>query len=200
MNHLLLALFLSSYIIELMKKIATLIKSCSHLDYVAQVLNPKEQADIKPNDYQLGRFLRLGLDTVGVVYDTELFNPNSLSMSTQKEEIGIFAPDLQNEVDVLLKVLLLGKFPNNQKLPTETLEAGLEVYQMNHEEIKNFHVTSDGKVQVRYLLNLNNFGNKLSPGLFNCISGQLKGLLSPNQFKVIEVIERDLLWSHLCRN
>ncbi len=185
-----------------MKKIATIIRSSSHLEYVAQVINPKKEAGLTPLDYTLGSFLLLGQKTVGVVYDTELFNPHSLSLTSQKEEFHTFVPDLQDEVDVLLKVLMLGTLENdcgNQNLPTETLEPGLEVCQMSNEQIKNFHLTKEGKVQVRYLLNLNNFGNKLSPGLFNCISAKLKPLLPVEQFKIIEVIERDLLWTHLCR-
>lgn len=184
-----------------MKKIATIIRSSSHLEYIAQVINPKKEAGLTSLDYTLGSFLLLGKKTVGVVYDTELFNPHSLSLSSQKEELPYYAPDLQDEVDILLKVLMLGTLENgqgNQNLPTETLEPGLEVYQMTDAQIQNFHLSPAGKVQVKYLLNLNNFGNKLSPGLFKCIVTKLKPLLPLEQFKIIEVIERDLLWSHLC--
>lgn len=185
------------------KKIATIIKSSSHLEYIAQVINPRKEYNLKASDYALGTFLLIGHKTVGIIYDTELFNPHSLSLSAQKEEIRIFAPDLQDEVDILLKILLLGHLEaasGDQNLPTEPLEPGLDVNIMNKEQIKLFHLTTDSKLQVRYLLNLNNFGNKLNPGLFNCISKQLKSLLNPNQFKIIELIERDLLWTHLCGN
>jgi hypothetical protein len=184
-----------------MKKVATIIRSTSHLEYVAQVINPKEEVGVSSADYALGRFLLLGKKTVGVVYDTELFNPHSLSLSSQKEEIHIYAPDFQDEVDILLKILLLGTLEEaggDQSLPTQPLEPGTEVVQMSPEQIKSFHLTEAGKVQVRYLTNLNNFGSKLNPGLFKCINAQLKGLISQEQYKVLEVIERNLLWTSVC--
>lgn len=182
-----------------MKKIATIIKSTSHLDYIAQVINPREQSQIQSSDYALGSFVLVGPQIVGVIYDTELFNPNSLTLSSQKEEFPVYAPDLQDEVDVLLKILLLGSLPESfgvQELPTEALEAGMEVCTMQPEEIKNFHLNEQQKPQVKYLVNLNNHSVKLSPGLFNCISVQLKRLFSPEQYKIIEVIERNLQWTN----
>ena len=88
----------------------------------------------------------------------------------------------------------------NQNLPTEPLESGSSVKTMNQEQIKNFHLTPNHKLQIRYLLNLNSFGNKLNPGLFGCITKQLKTLLNPSQFQILELIERDLLWQNLCPN
>lgn len=185
-----------------MKRIATIIKSVSHLDYVAQVINPRVQSQITNADYSLGSFVLIGAKSVGVIYDTELFNPNSLTLSSQKEQVTIFAPDLRDEVDVLLKILLLGSLEKNngkQELPTESLDAGMEVVRMTDESVKTFHLNSEGKPQVRYLTNLSNHAVKLNPGLFSCISSQLKGLFTPAQFSVIEVIERNLQWTNLAK-
>lgn len=185
-----------------MKKIATIIKSTSHIEYVAQVINPKKTSGIESKDYCLGRFVLIDQKYVGIIYDTELFNPNSLTLSSQKEDNNIFAPDLQDEVEVLLKILLLGNLlgqSSKQDLPVESLEAGMEVIQMEEEQIKNFHLI-DQKVQVRYLSNLNNFGSKLNPGLFKAISAQLKNFLDPEQYKIIKTIERNLEWLMVCQN
>ncbi|MDJ0626413.1 MAG: hypothetical protein QNJ31_08635 [Candidatus Caenarcaniphilales bacterium] len=182
------------------KKIATIIKSISHIEYVAQVINPKEQVGLTSSDYKLGSFVLIGAKYVGLIYDTEIFNPNSLTLSSQKEEFEIFIPDYQDEIDILLKILVLGELDNNianQGLPSRALEAGMEVSQMSPNQIKDFHLSPENKVQVKYHSSLNNFGSKLNPGLFKLISEQLKALLSPEQYKIIEVIERNLLWTVL---
>ncbi|MDX1919322.1 MAG: hypothetical protein SFU25_01145 [Candidatus Caenarcaniphilales bacterium] len=184
-----------------MKKIANIVKSTSHIEYVAQVINPKKTVGIESADFCLGRFVLIDKKHVGIVYDTELFNPNSLTLSAQKEDNNIYAPDLQDEVEVLLKILLLGNLndkKSKQDLPVEALEAGMEVVQMSDEQIKDFHLI-DEKVQVRYLSNLNSFGSKLNPGLFKAISAQLQKFLSPEQYKIIKTIERNLEWLMVCQ-
>jgi|LakMenE18May11ns_1017448.scaffolds.fasta_scaffold9925512_1 hypothetical protein len=187
-----------------MKKIGTVIKSNSHLEYVVQLLNPR--TNLAASDYALGAFVIIGDKTVGIIYDTELSNPNNLIISSQKEELKVYAPDLQDEIDILLKVLLLGTIETNnnlisgnQNIPSELLEAGIEVKQASIEQIKQFHFSQEDKVQVKYLVNLNNFGSKLNPGLFRCISSQLKNILSEEQYRIIETIERNLLWTSLCK-
>jgi hypothetical protein len=119
------------------KKIATIIKSSSHLEYIAQVLNPKEEAGLKSLDYALGTFLLIGPKTVGIIYDTELFNPHSLSLSSQKEELKVFAPDLQDEVDILLKVLLLGHLEDN--LGNQNFLISLPIHTQSLEQMRQIH-------------------------------------------------------------
>ena len=179
-----------------MKEIATVLRSSSHLEYTAQVINPRKFMDIKPLDYALGNFVLLGEQTIGIIYDTELFNPNSLTLNSQKEDQQIFAPDLLDEVDILLKILLLGsihKTYGDQNLPTETLETGLKIYNLPADKLKTFHQNQAAELQMKYLVNL----GELSPGLFKCIADQLQKVLSESQFKIVQLIERDLWWNQL---
>lgn len=182
-----------------MKKIANIIKSTSHLDYIAQVINPLDRSGVLPADYALGNFVLIGKNTVGLIYDTELFNP-SLILSSQKEQTEIYAPDLRDEVDILLKILLLGIIENNygdQNLPAEVLEAGAYIWLMEKNAIKDFHFTSDGHFQVKYLNNLNSYGNKLNPSLFSLIVKQLRNLLNTEEIQILETIEQNLLWNKM---
>lgn len=182
-----------------MKRIANIIKSVSHLDYTAQVINPREHSGILPADYALGNFVLIGKNTVGLIYDTELFNP-ALILSSQKEQIEVFAPDLRDEVDILLKVLLLGIFENNagnQNLPSEILTAGADVWLMEKNNIRDFHFSEDKQFQVKYLNNLNSYGNKLNPSLFSLINRQLKSLLNQEESQILDIIEQNLLWNNM---
>jgi hypothetical protein len=182
-----------------MKKIANIIKSASHIDYTAQVINPIDRSGVLPTDYALGNFVLIGKNTVGLIYDTELFNP-SLILSSQKEQIEIYAPDLRDEVDILLKILLLGIIENNhgdQNLPSQVLEAGSDIWLMEKNMIKDFHCSPEGHFQVKYLSNLNSYGNKLNPSLFSLIVKQLNNLLKTEEIQILEIIEQNLLWNKM---
>lgn len=191
--------------VECVKKIGIVLRSSSHVDYTVQVLNPRDELSV--SDYSLGRFLSVGdRGIVGVVYDTEVFNPNLLTISSHTERPSQFIPDLLNEVDILLKVLVLGKIETgknygNQEFPPEPLEAGTAVFLLEKNNVLNFHFDENKRFQMRYLTNLKEFGSKLNPGLFRRVSSQLKEILKEKnmerEVRLIDAIERDLMWERL---
>ncbi|HEY9886661.1 MAG TPA: hypothetical protein V6C96_05295, partial [Vampirovibrionales bacterium] len=73
-----------------MKKIATILRSASHEEYIAQIINPKKQFEIETKDYQLGSFVRIANNKIGLIVDAELSNPNSLTLTSQKEDFQVF--------------------------------------------------------------------------------------------------------------
>jgi hypothetical protein len=132
-------------------------------------------------------------DVVGLIYDTEVANPNALNFSNQKEIWDVYAPDMIQETYVLLKVLLLGRLVDDhgdQDIPSTTIAAGTDVVALLPEEVRDFHLTSDGSVQLKYINNLS--VHKTS--LLQLISRQLEGSLSDYHMRVIRAIERNLLW------
>src|SRR5437588_5550099 len=101
---------------ELMNKIAKIVKSNSHVDYVARVVDELD-ADSPPSreDYGFAQFVSVpvaeGEDVVGVVYDTQLVNPEYGSFGprlSSHADLKILSPDFLHEQGVLLGVLLVG--------------------------------------------------------------------------------------------
>ena len=99
-----------------MKKVAKIVKSNSHVDYVARVVDELD-ADSPPSreDYGFAQFVSVpvaeGEDVVGVVYDTQLVNPEYGSFGprlSSHADLKILSPDFLHEQGVLLGVLLLG--------------------------------------------------------------------------------------------
>jgi hypothetical protein len=99
-----------------MSKIAKIVKSNSHVDYVARVIDELD-ADEPPSteDYGFAQFVAVpvaeGEEAVGVVYDTQLVNPEYGSFGprlSSHAELKVLSPDFLHEQGVLLGILLVG--------------------------------------------------------------------------------------------
>ena len=96
-------------------KVAKIVKSNSHVDYVGRVIDELD-ADAPPRteDYGFAQFVRLpinNLEVIGVVYDTQLINPeygNFGPRLSPPPDLSILSPDYLNEQGVLIGILLLG--------------------------------------------------------------------------------------------
>lgn len=178
-----------------MSRIAIIFKSQSHQLYTAQVINPLPD-EVKFNDITLGNLVKID-NIVGLVCDTEIYNPNGLINSQQKEDIFLHAPDLKQEVDVYLKVLIIGYEENNgqfiQEVPSNIIEAWTDIYLLTDQEVKEFHL-KDNKLQVKYLPQLAGQFPELNISIFKIIKKKLESLLTKEQLDILHVIERNMLW------
>src|SRR5215831_7399305 len=115
--------------------IGKIVKSNSHVDYAGLVYNELETAETpKSDDYMFGQFVRVphnGVETVGVIYNSLLINPEfgnyGPRLSTPPENNAIFSPDYINEQGVLIGILLIGwrkDSQNQQRIPRAVLPAG----------------------------------------------------------------------------
>src|SRR5256714_1843793 len=99
-----------------MSRIAKIVKSNSHVDYVARVIDELDADEPPaPEDYGFAQFVAVplaeGEEAVGVVYDTQLANPDYGSFGprlSSHAELKVLSPDFLHEQGVLLGILLLG--------------------------------------------------------------------------------------------
>ena len=99
-----------------MSRIAKIVASNSHVDYVARVVDELDAEEPPaPEDYGFAQFVRVpvaeGQEVVGVVYDSQLSNPDYGSFGprlSSPTELRVLSPDVLNERGVLLGILLLG--------------------------------------------------------------------------------------------
>src|SRR5947208_9894889 len=134
-----------------MKKVAKIVKSNSHVDYVARVVDELD-ADAPPSaeDYGFAQFVAVPLkddeEAVGVIYDTELVNPEYGSFGprlSSRADLKILSPDFLHEQGVLLGILLLGRRTRGSKLegvwvnhhgvPRAVVPVGQDVLRMTDE-------------------------------------------------------------------
>ncbi len=149
-----------------MVKIAKIVKSNSHVDYVGRVIDTLDASEPpSPDDYGFAQFVSMPLEgaggeVVGVVYDTQLVNPDYGSLGPRlspREEIAVLSPDYLNEQGVLVGVLLLGwrqeeggKSVTRQGVPRRVVPVGQDVFRMTDEDVRAFHLGADGRVHLHY--------------------------------------------------
>ena len=188
-------------------KIAKIIKSNSHIDYVGRVIDSLDVADPPTaEDFGFANFVKLpfedGIEIIGVIYNSILINPEYANYGPRlspKPELGNFSPDYLNEQGFLIGILLLGTKDRDGKIshgvPHRVVPAGLEVYKLNGEAVKHFHMDEKDCLQIHYYSQvIANAGNFAVP-LLEAIIGQLnQNGCSENDKKRLDVLKQTLAW------
>lgn len=143
-------------------KIAKIVKSNSHIDYVGRVIDSLDvEHPPKSEDFGFANFVSLPLENdseiIGVIYNSMLINPEYANYGPRlspKPELGNFSPDYLNEQGFLIGILLLGAKDENGKIlqgvPHRVVPAGQEVYKIDGEIVKNFHTDESDCMQIHY--------------------------------------------------
>jgi hypothetical protein len=171
----------------------TILKSTSHILYVAQALNPHNEVFQKG---MLASFVLIDGGFVGLIYDTELYNANSITLSQQKETVPVFAPDIHDDVDLMLKIALIGELKDGfglQELPQRVISPGAKVSLLSEEQLKNFHLSSQKFFQLKYFSSLKSSFGESASRLFPPILKKLSPLIQEDQRTLFKAVERVLL-------
>ncbi len=185
--------------------IAKIIKSNSHVDYSARVLDSLETRESPTmDDYHFGQFVRipLGAQTVvGVIYDSQLINPDygnfGPRLTTPREHNTVFMPDYLNEQGVLIGVLLLGWMDAQgpqQGVPRVVLPINSHVETMPDEEILAFHRGGAGGLQLAYFTHLTTHANLFAFPLTTAILDQLDARVEASDRARLAVLRKSLAW------
>lgn len=185
--------------------IGKIVKSNSHVDYAGQVYNDLEtEATPKPDDYMFAQFVRIpnnGLETVGVIYNSLLINPDfgnyGPRLSTPSESNAVFSPDYINEQGILIGILLLGwksEGQNHQRIPRAVLPAGSLIQKMSDDEMHAFHRDSNGQLQMHYVPHVITHAGQLARQLLLTIIEQLNTIAPKQDHARLRVLERTLVW------
>lgn len=189
-------------------KIATIVSSNSHVDYVARVVDELDAS--KPpshDDYGFGKFVSIRIEdgsfVVGTVYNSFLMNPDYAQFGPRlspKPELQSFSPDFLNEQGCLLGILLLGVLEPGGKaeqgIPSRVIPAGTSVCTLNSEDFASFHFDAAGKISLHYFSHVLSNAGALAMPLVENIIGQLKSWegCSEEDIKRLSVLKRSLAW------
>jgi hypothetical protein len=207
-------------------KLGKVVKSNGHCDYVVQVDDRLEVSDPPTTaDYGFGSFVKLEIDqpepilAVGVVYNTQLFNPSFLNTGPRlsSDPSPIFAPDLQTEIRTLLNVAIVGtvervsesgssnpsgakgaakgqKLYGVQGIPRLVVPVNTCVYDMAEEEIYGFHRDRMGNPQFAYYGLLLGCGGPFAPQLICQVLDEVSGMFFGSQKRALEILSKELSW------
>jgi hypothetical protein len=207
-----------------MTRIARIVKSNSHVDYVARVVDELD-ADSPPSadDYGFAQFVSVPVaddeEVVGVIYDTELVNPEYGSFGprlSSRTDLKVLSPDFLHEQGVLLGILLLGSrarrsksdaknsdapgakdggaWSNHQGVPRRVVPVGQDVLRMTNEEVHGFHGGTDGSLQLHYFSQVLAHAGPFAVPLVESVIEQLEGECTPVERQRLCVLKKSLVW------
>ena len=187
-------------------KIAKIIKSNSHIDYIGRVIDELDSTNPPlPSDYGFAQFVKLPLDDddeiVGVIYNSLLVNPEYANFGPRlspKPELGNFSPDYLNEQGFLIGILLLGTKAENGKIlhgvPRRVVPPGQDVYKINANEVRKFHTDANDCLQIHYYSQVVAHAGLFAVPLLEAVIEQLSLECKDEDKKRLDVLKQSLAW------
>jgi hypothetical protein len=193
-------------------RLGKVVKSNSHCDYIVELDDAMNSVrSPQPDDYGFGCFVKLdGKDrhwAVGLVYNSQLFNPMFLSMGPRlsSEADPVFSPDLINETRTLLWTVLIGtidqhegQFCGTHGIPRVVVPVNTPVYKMTQDEIYRFHLNQDQRPQFCYYSHLLRSGGTFASQLTQQVLKELidSNLFSGADLRALIVLCKELSWKN----
>lgn len=187
-------------------KIAQIVSSNSHIDYVGRVVDVLDVENPPTSeDYGFAQFVNLPLadetEIVGVIYNSMLVNPEYASFGPRlspKPELGSFSPDYLNEQGFLIGILLLGVKDNAKKIthgvPRRVVPAGQDVYKIQAADVKSFHTDENDCLQIHYYSQIVAHAGLFAVPLLEAIIDQLTLDCREDDKKRLAVLKQTLAW------
>ena len=187
-------------------KIARIVSSNSHIDYVARVIDSLDVAEPPgAEDYGFAQFVKLPFEDeteiIGVIYDSILVNPEYSNYGPRlspKPELSSFSPDYLNEQGFLIGILLLGVIDRAKKIthgvPRRVVPAGLDVYKIEADDIRKFHTDENECLQIHYYSQIVAHAGLFAAPLLEAIIEQLSLDCSDSDKQRLGVLKQTLAW------
>ena len=190
-----------------MIKIARIVKSNSHVDYVGRVIDRLDvEAPPASDDYGFAQFVSMpteeDAEVVGIVYNTLLANPeygNFGPRLSSHAELSVLSPDYLNEQGVLVGILLLGWREGEPRgthhgVPRRVLPVGQDVYTLDEGAVHEFHRGADGEMQLHYYSQVLAHAGAFAVPLIEAIIEALEPACRPQERQRFCVLKKSLAW------
>ncbi|HEV7645089.1 MAG TPA: hypothetical protein VGO50_14185 [Pyrinomonadaceae bacterium] len=187
--------------------IARIVKSNSHVDYVARVIDSLDvETPPRAEDFGFGQFVTLpqadDTEVIGVIYDSELINPEYGGFGPRlspKPDASRFTPDYLNEQGTLLGILLLGWRDKktgtvHQTMPRRVIPVNQEVEALEDEAVLDFHRAQSGEVQLHYYSQIIDHAGVFALPLLEAVILQLTVHCNEAEQSRLNVLQQSLAW------
>jgi hypothetical protein len=189
-----------------MVKIAKIVQSNSHVDYVGRVID-RLDADAPPrtDEYGFAQFVSIPLDeseVIGVIYNSQLINPDYGNYGPRLSplaDLSVLSPDYLNEKGLLIGILLLGwrdraARTNHHAVPRRIIPVNQDIYRLADEDVQSFHREKDGGVLLHYYSQVLAHAGPFSVPLIEAILEQLEPQCAPEERQRLCVLKQALVW------
>ncbi len=187
--------------------IARIVKSNSHVDYVARVIDSLDvETPPRSEDFGFGQFVSLpqadDTEVIGVIYDSELINPEYGGFGPRlspKPDASRFTPDYLNEQGTLLGILLLGWREKktgavHQTMPRRVIPVNQEVEALEDEAVLSFHRAQSGEVQLHYYSQIIDHAGVFALPLLEAVISELTAHCNEAEQNRLNVLRQSLAW------
>jgi hypothetical protein len=189
-----------------MIKLAKIVKSNSHVDYVGRVIDPLD-ADEPPTatDYGFAQFVSIpledGSDVIGVIYNSQLVNPEYGNFGPRLSSVSdnsVLSPDYLNEQGLLVGILLVGwRDPdksNHHAVPRRVIPVNQDIYRLADEDVHRFHKGADGRIRLHYYSQIITHTGPFAASLIEAVIEQLEPVCEPEERQRLCVLKQALVW------
>ncbi|MDK2782113.1 MAG: hypothetical protein PWR13_1141 [Archaeoglobi archaeon] len=175
-------------------EIGVIVGSESHVKYIARVFKEGEVDNPpRPEDCSLGRFVVMGRETVGIITNTTIVDPDyGRRIYGSPEEMRVLIPDYLDEREKFVSIVAIGT-KERQGVISSTPFVGDLVRVMERDEIKNFHEV-DGDLRIVYLPHL--YGEPLFDAIVNALVNELSEIFREKR-EVLEGVRKMALWKRM---
>ena len=189
-----------------MTKLAKIVKSNSHVDYVGRVIDVLDaDAPPAPSDYGFAQFVSIpledGSEVVGVIYNSQLINPEYGNFGPRLSSLAdnsVLSPDYLNEQGLLVGILLLGwrdaSKVNHHSVPRRVIPVNQDIYRLADKDVHRFHMDAGGRVQLHYYSQITTHAGPFSAALIEAIIEQLEPVCEPEDRQRLCVLKQALVW------
>ena len=190
-----------------MKKLAKIVKSNSHVDYVGRVIDSLD-ADDPPaaGDYGFAQFVKIPLpdeaQVIGVIYNSQLVNPDYGNFGPRLSpisDLSVLSPDFLNEQGLLIGILLLGwrdlaAGANHHGVPRQVVPVNQDIYRLADEEVGQFHQDGSGRLHLHYYSQIITHAGLFGLTLIEAILAQLESGCASEERQRLCVLKQALVW------
>jgi hypothetical protein len=189
-----------------MIKLAKIVKSNSHVDYVGRVIDPLD-VDEPPavSDYGFAQFVSIplgdGSEIIGVIYNSQLVNPEYGNFGPRLSSVSdnsVLSPDYLNEQGLLVGILLVGwrdsEQSNHHAVPRRVIPVNQDIYRLPDEDVHRFHMGSDGRIRLHYYSQIITHTGPFAASLIEAVIEQLESVCEPEERQRLCVLKQALVW------
>ncbi len=186
-------------------KIAVIIGSNSHIDYVARVVEPDRDTGLPtPDDHGFGRFVSVvsgDEQFVGVIYDSRLFNPEFSGFGPRldpKPALDDFDPRGKGRAGILIGIIVLGQLLSDggadHAVPARTIPVGREVTVLDADSVRKFHTDDAGRANISYFSRIMSHSGQLAVPLMETIVTKISTGFDDGAKERLNVLLNSLKW------
>jgi hypothetical protein len=187
-------------------KIAKIVSSNSHIDYIARIIDAVDAGEALPHssNHCFGQFVSLegdGEEVIGVIYDSRLVNPEYGSFGPRtgpRAELARHNADYVREEGILIGILLLGTIDGSgmasHGVPRTIVPVGRPVTKLENEQFTRFHTDADGRLHLHYYPQVVANARQFAIPLLDSIIGQLCATVDETEIQRLRVLKESLTW------